>query len=125
MQKDYLSWNQFSDCVAKLIVLIKKDNLKYDGVYGIPRGGLPLAVTMSHALGLPLLAHPTENTLVVDDISDTGNALNGIKRKKIACIYTTPWTITKPDYFILTKESKDHWIIFPWEGENEGNQQTA
>lgn len=121
MKKQYLSWEDFASAVDELISKIKEDKITFDGVYGLPRGGLPLAVCISHKLELPLLSHPTENSLVVDDISDTGNALNNMKNKKIACIFTTPWTTVKPDYSILTKENKEHWVIFPWEGEKEGN----
>ena len=47
-----------------------------DSVMGLPRGGLIPAVMISHELGIPLVINPTKNTLVVDDINDTGHTLD-------------------------------------------------
>ena len=44
----------------------------FDGIYGIPAGGLVPAVYLHYRLKLPLMLAPTERTLVVDDIVDTG-----------------------------------------------------
>ena len=47
------SWKSF-DSAVKLAVSKYKDQ-KFVGVYGIPRGGLCLAVALSHHLKIPLL----------------------------------------------------------------------
>ncbi|MFC1682167.1 phosphoribosyltransferase [Nanoarchaeota archaeon] len=114
-EKVYLSWVDFDSALKKLIEKIKESGKIYCGVYGIPRGGLVLAVCMAHALDLPLLMAPTKECLVVDDISDTGNALAGISNKDIACIYSTSWTKSPPTFHILEKQNQDQWIVFPWE----------
>jgi len=110
-----LTWAEFGKLVEFLIVRIKKENIIYDGIYGVPRGGLPLAVILSHHLDLPLLVHPTSKSLVVDDISDTGITLSTIKHKSIATIFSTPWTSSVPDFCMEMKMDKDCWIVFPWE----------
>jgi len=110
-----LTWEDVGNAIKVLTDKIKKSKLKFDGIYGIPRGGLPIAVALSHTLGLPLLLHPTKNTLVVDDISDRGYTLQSYKNRKIACLYTSNWTVTVPDFYVLKKEHKTDWIIFPWE----------
>ena len=48
-----LSWKEFDECTYSIYKKCKNKNLK--GVYGFPRGGLCLAVALSHSLGLPLL----------------------------------------------------------------------
>lgn len=103
----------------ELVDRIKESKIKFDGVYGVPRGGLAIALHLSHHLDIPILLYPTKNTLVVDEISDTGKTLSSHKNKKIACLYSTPWTKTEPDFFINVKGSKDEWIIFPWERKND------
>ncbi len=115
MKKVIISWAEVEKMVDKLVHMIKKSKIKFDGIYGIPRGGLPLAVILSHQLGIPVLLYPTKDTLVVDDISDNGFSLQRMKNKKIATLYSTDWTITKPDWFVEKKLSKDDWLIFPWE----------
>ena len=115
MKKINISWDEVGKMIDKLASEIKKSKIVFDGVFGIPRGGLPLAVILSHQLEIPVLLYPTKNTLVVDDISDNGFTLQRIKNKKIATLYSTDWTITKPDWFVEKKKSKEDWLVFPWE----------
>ena len=54
-----LSWNEFDLCVKNITDLcFKKD---FSGVFGFPRGGLCLAVAISHSLRIPLLNKPKKN----------------------------------------------------------------
>ena len=114
-----LTWAEFGKLVDYLIVKLKVYmriyEVTYDGIYGVPRGGLPLAVILSHHLDLPLLVHPTPESLVVDDISDTGITLSTIKHKTIATIFSTPWTTIEPNFYMDIKKDKDCWVVFPWE----------
>ena len=50
---------------------------KIRSVAGVPRGGLILAVLLSHQLGIPLVyvEEATPSTLLVDDLADTGETL--------------------------------------------------
>lgn len=118
MNKIYLSWEDFGIMVDNLVKKIKKSRLKFDGVYGIPRGGLIIAVCLAHKLNIPLLyVTPSPDDLVVDDISDTGKTLYSYDYKKTACLFTTPWTKTEPDFWVGEKLKKKDWIVFPWEEE--------
>ena len=63
--------DRFVDSVSRIC-----DENCFAGVYGLPRGGLPLAVWISHRAGIPLLLAPCRNALVVDDIADTGATLD-------------------------------------------------
>ena len=75
-----LNWLEFDECIYSIYTQCK--NKKFDGVYGFPRGGLCLAVALSHSLELPLLDEPKNNSLIVDDIYDTGYTLEKIKYLK-------------------------------------------
>jgi hypoxanthine phosphoribosyltransferase len=113
MNNIFISWDEYNEMIHKISQQIFME--EFDGIYGVPRGGLVMAVSLSHTLGLPILLYPTEESLVVDDISDTGKTLQSLPHKKIACLFSTPWTKTKPDIHIRTKLNKNDWIIFSWE----------
>ena len=112
----FIRWQDFDMKVTELAKKIGQSGEKFDGIYGIPRNGLVIAVCLSHKLGqLPLVTYPTLDTLVVDDISDKGNTLSSMKNRKIATLYSTKWTTAEPDWFVEYKNSKDDWLVFPWE----------
>ena len=111
-----LNWIEFDDCVLSISKLCK--DKCFEGVYGFPRGGLCLAVALSHSLAIPLLQEPKNNSLIVDDIYDTGKTLEKIRHLKgsethvwISKIKPSWWNAYK---YINGKE----WIIFPWENIN-------
>tara|TARA_B100000965_G_C19551532_1_gene740250 strand:+ start:513 stop:899 length:387 start_codon:yes stop_codon:yes gene_type:complete len=108
-----LTWIEFEACVFSITEKCKNKNL--DGVYGFPRGGLCLAVALSHSLGLPLLNEPKSNSLIVDDIYETGYTLDSIKHLK--GIETHVWVSkTKPTWWNSYKYIKgNEWFVFPWE----------
>lgn len=85
------------------------------GVYGIPRGGLVLAVIISHRCNLPLLQAPCEGCVVVDDIADTGKTLEHYKEKGyyITTMFYHKQSKIVPDFW--KHEKQKEWIIFPWE----------
>jgi len=94
-------------------------SVKFDGIYGIPAGGLVLAVYLHYRLKLPLLLAPTENTLVVDDIVDTGFTMSHYISKgnftlALFCKEGGRW---RPNIWLREKYYK--WVRFPWEGEEE------
>lgn len=87
----------------------------FSGVYGFPRGGLPLAVWISHRAGLPLLLAPSENALLVDDIADTGATLFKYRKSHfIATMFYHRQSSVVPDFWMFEKKN-DEWIVFPWE----------
>ena len=108
------SWGQFDKDVSKIVKLLKKRRKKFDGVWGPPRGGLPLAVILSHALGIPFLSQPrSRETLIVDDIAGTGKTLNRYAGKNyIVTLFYCPQSTFVPDLWI---RSCKKWVVFPWE----------
>ena len=108
-----LNWNQFNEAVTYIVEQCKYK--KFTGVYGFPRGGLCLAVTVSHYLDIPFLIHPKEGCLVVDDIYDSGETMSELKNIKDAEFYV--WISKKHPSWWNCYEfvNNDEWIIFPWE----------
>ena len=64
-----LSWVEFDQAVQSLVEQLSSTT--FAGIYGGPRGGLCLAVALSHALQRPLLAEPQPDALIVDDVYET------------------------------------------------------
>ena len=109
----YFSWVDFDrsvDYIAKECNL-----LRISGIYGVPRGGLCLAVALSHKLNIKLISNPLENSLIVDDIYETGHTLNALKNIKGA-IFFVLISKKEPTWWNSANLSKnDEWIVFPWE----------
>lgn len=91
----------------------------FDGVYGIPAGGLVLAVYLHYRLKLPLMLAPTESSLVVDDIVDTGFTMSHYisKGNFTVALFSKVGCRWKPNIWL--REKTDKWIRFPWEGDEE------
>ena len=127
MTKKEISWATIDELVSIVARKIHTDSPNIDSVYGIPRGGLIPAVLLSHKLGLPLVQKPKSNSLVVDDISDSGNTFidfidtlykpyGCVPDIKTASLFERQNTAFSPDYVGLHIEYQD-WLVFPWEYE--------
>ena len=53
---NYFSWNEFDKSVDHIANKCKF--LELSGIYGVPRGGLCLAVALSHKLEIKLIEEP-------------------------------------------------------------------
>jgi hypoxanthine phosphoribosyltransferase len=123
--KHYMSWMGFEFAISEFVKDYKKNGYSVDAIYGPPRGGLPIAVTLSHRLGIPIVdstdkfwemyARPRVKMLVVDDIADTGETLKPLIGPNIISytIYYHKQSVVVPDYHCF--EKKDEWVVFPWE----------
>lgn len=114
----WLDVNSFLD----LIEVRQSGHARYTGVYGVPRGGLVLAVMVSHRLGIPLLLSPATGCLVVDDIADSGQTLVGLASQKYShqaldVMVFVRKTRCPLDLPCLIADQSDDWIVFPWEAE--------
>ena len=92
--------------------------LELSGIYGIPRGGLCLAVALSHKLNTPLIQKPLKNSLIVDDVFETGFTLSKFKNIEGANFFVL---ISKKQpiwWRTVNLTDKKEWIVFPWENKN-------
>lgn len=126
----YYTWDEFDEAAKSLARVIEeyrkvpkwRVNVE-GGLYGIPRGGLPLAVALSHRTGLPLVSKPGPGVIVVDDIYDSGKTLNGVLTQEPGLI-SMCWLlrILNPEQTLIPGSfhqaaviSPSVWAIFPWE----------
>ena len=126
-----ITWNSYLKLCYVLVIKIQMFILKhkgtFDGVVGIPRGGLIPAVLVSHCAKLPLLEEKDikkgEVYILVDDVSDTGVTLEEWQERfmakgcgvVIATLHTKPWTRVQPYWHI---EETEKWLIYPYESED-------
>lgn len=111
--KIYLSWDDIEDLVNKLCITIQRVNPDIKSVTGIERGGLIPAVMVSHKLSIPYVTKINKDTLVVDDICDTGETLKGTIAGYTATLHYKPTAAFTPDFY--AKEVGSDWLVYPWE----------
>ena len=123
--KVYITWEGYDSYIDSITNWVKTSDLNLGAVYGLPRGGLPIAVSLSHKLHLPLLMDYYDRKIVtdkkilgVDDIADTGHTLKDFENKHniICTFHYHEQSIIEPDYWIHKKD--DDWIVYPWELNN-------
>jgi uncharacterized protein len=113
--KIYLSWDDVSQLVDTLCEKIITEIPNIDSVFGLKRGGLIPAVMVSHKLGLPWSDVMLPNTLVIDDIADTGKTLKNTIGCYTATLHYKPHTSCyKPNIYAELHEG-DEFIYYPWE----------
>ena len=109
----YFSWNEFDKSVD--IIANKCKVYDFSGIYGVPRGGLCLAVALSHKLKINLISEPKKNALIVDDVYETGITLKNFKDIEGAMFFVL-FSKIKPTWWnTLYRSEKSKWIVFPWE----------
>ena len=109
----YFTWNEFDKTVDHIASKCKF--LDFSGIYGVPRGGLCLAVALSHKLKTNLISEPIKNSLIVDDVYETGITLNNFKDIDGAMFFVL-FSKIKPTWWNSVHISeKKEWIVFPWE----------
>ena len=91
----YFTWGEFDKSVEQIA---NKCRFKeFSGIYGVPRGGLCLAVALSHKLKIELISEPIKNSLIVDDVYETGITLKTFKNIEGAM------------FFVLFSKIKPTW----------------
>ncbi len=108
-----VNWDDFNNCVASVTHACA--NQQFSGVYGFPRGGLCLAVALSHSLGIPLLNKPQPDSLVVDDVYETGFTLSRVR--DLPGITAFVWfSKVEPKWWSAVEiTDPQQWLVFPWE----------
>lgn len=134
---DYkVSWEDITSFCNSVDLKVKPDL-----ILGIHRGGISLAIMLSHRLNCPVdIVYTTRNSekvdftnrysasykniLIVDDISDSGNSLHRVvdhifHNVPVSIIHTLTYARKKGTSYDPTycKETFDDniWVVFPWE----------
>mgnify|MGYP003625569678 FL=1 len=119
--KIYLSWSDVEDLVEVLCEKITKiPNITH--ISGLSRGGLIPAVLVSHKLNLPYTDKILwsddkiiRNTLLIDDICDSGETLFNHEAAITAVLHFKPHTSKFTPTAYAQKQMGDEWVIYPWE----------
>ncbi len=109
----YFTWSEFDKSVEHIANECKL--FEFSGIYGVPRGGLCLAVALSHKLKINLISEPIKNSLIVDDIYETGITLNSFKDIEGAMFFVLFSKVTPTWWNTVKISNKREWIVFPWE----------
>lgn len=132
-QKHYLTMEEISVAIAGLAVLVlqRYPQGKWLKCYGVPRGGVPVALALQQRLEhMTLVDDPAHADFIVDDIIDSGaTALKFAGKPFYALIGKT--VIAKqdcpPGSFMgsmveyVRGVPRGEWIVFPWEGDSLGS----
>ena len=109
----YFTWSEFDKSVE---YIANKCRFKeFSGIYGVPRGGLCLAVALSHKLKIELISEPVKNSLIVDDVYETGFTLTNLKDIEGAMFFVLFSKVNPTWWNTVFKSRKNQWIVFPWE----------
>ncbi len=108
-----LSWSEIRYAARQLAGRWRTHH-ELSSVFGIPTGGVPVAVLVADLLHLPLVAEPDGYSLVVDDLVDTGHTLRPYVDRglRVDALFRKPWS---PADIAPDAELRDTWLRFPWE----------
>ena len=109
----YFTWSEFDKSVEE--IADKCRFKKFSGIYGVPRGGLCLAVALSHKLKIKLISEPIKNSLIVDDVYETGITLTTFKNIEGAMFFVLFSKINPTWWNTVHVTKKSQWIVFPCE----------
>jgi len=132
VKKVFMSYNEFSKVMNRLVDALTMgfdDPSDYfDYVIGLPRGGLPIAVHLSHKLEIPMsdlnyMPHPKKGRiLLVDDVLDTGKVMSSALEQLthlevyVIVLHWKPHCPITP--YLYVEKTKD-WVVYPWERPDE------
>ena len=111
--KVFVYWDDISVLVDELCNTITSSGVQIKSITGIERGGLIPAVMISHKLNIPYTTKINKDTLVVDDICDSGETLKNMVAGYTATLHYKKTASFTPDFY--SKEVGTEWIVYPWE----------
>ena len=113
--KLFVSWTDIEDLVQELWKKVVIGSMPVNSIHGLKRGGYIPAVMLSHELGLPYSEVVHSDTLVVDDICDSGETLKNAPGVYHAVLHYKPHTSCfQPSIWSEIHEG-DEQLIYPWE----------
>ncbi|MFX0135230.1 MAG: phosphoribosyltransferase [Candidatus Hodarchaeota archaeon] len=116
-----ISWHEYRKAIKYIVRLIKKSGKNYNKIITFKRGGFIPAAHLAYQLDIQEIGTnfdftPDINTLIVDDISDSGETLEPFKQFDTACLCYKSGTRVIPKFFYKVYK-KTIWVVFPWEQE--------
>ena len=113
--KRLLTWRDIDGEVTAIAQ--RWSGTRCESVYGVPRGGCVPAAMVAERLSLPLIDVPAVDTLIIDDLVDSGatgarylargHAFDALYRKdRLSQDYIASDAAVVPP---------DTWLVFPWE----------
>lgn len=106
------TYQEIMTMTSALVAEIGRSKLNITSVYGVPRGGVPVAMLLASHLGLPVVDTPNEYSLIVDDICDSGKTLARFPNHHTATLYVSANCQKTPTFYMARAK---HWVEFPWE----------
>jgi GTP cyclohydrolase I len=73
-------------------------------IFGIPRGGVPIALLLERERGCVIVDEPQKASVLVDDVRDSGGTANRWSEK-----------YSLPVWCAFEKETYSEWLEMPWE----------
>jgi len=116
--KVYISFDDIKNLVDVIAKKVLEELPNIDSITGIERGGLIPAVMLSHKLNLPYVKAIHPNTLVVDDICDSGVTIRDTVGVYTATLYTKESAVVQPTIYGTKLLNEAQWLVFPWENED-------
>ena len=139
--KIYIEWSDFHQDVKLLCQKIKESGV-YNRIIAVSRGGLIPAGIISYELnirnidvvnivtyvggkhleiseieGIDIISNTDEKTLVVDDLTDSGQTFRVLRKyfskAKFVSVYAKKEG--EPEVDIMAKELPNNWVVFPWD----------
>ena len=140
-EKYYISWNDFHQDVKALAAKIKTAGT-FNKIIAISRGGLlpagilayELDIRNSQAINISSydndekrktediefeahVGNVDENTLVVDDLADSGRTFEVLRKYYPKATFVTVYAKEKgaSQVDVYAEDKPDEWIVFPWD----------
>lgn len=110
-----LSWDDVNHLTDELCKRIPFEVPLIDSVHGLSRGGLIPAVIVSHRLKIPYVDIIGKNTLIIDDICDSGTTLENCPGQFTAVLHHKPHTSCFTPNCWASTHPGDEWVLYPWE----------
>lgn len=114
-----LTIQEFDRMGRELAQKIRKKGKKYRNLYAVPRGGHLLGLILSDELKLPIEIDKSDirkDTLIVDDLIDSGKTLSEFKDNDKAVLYVKHGKKKLATYYL---QETDAWVKFPDEKDDE------
>lgn len=140
--KIYISWDEFHQDVKNLCKKIKETGQEFNKIVAISRGGFIPAGIIAYELDIrnsavinistyvgskhlklnevdnpQSVGKVDEKTLIIDDISDSGQTFEVMRRTfpngKFVTVYAKERGIAQADIF--ERQVPENWLVFPWD----------